>query len=166
MIFCVVTLSYHTIYCPGSKNNLRKIAIIFLSISLNMCFGCSKEWSHRDGSFEYPQHMFWLRNKDGLLCGHIDLSHNILPWKGRENLHMVKLEIQECFQWVEVQNKKKLELSENLTIAPLQCFACSKRPEFHRILSGNIILTSIKGHNSYKFAKNDSLQSQRRSCQY
>ena len=38
-----------------SKNNLRKIEIIFLSISLNMCFGCSKEPSHRDGSFEYPQ---------------------------------------------------------------------------------------------------------------
>ena len=28
-----------------------------------MCFGCSKELSHRDGSFEYPQHMFWFRNK-------------------------------------------------------------------------------------------------------
>ena len=28
-----------------------------------MCFGCSKELSHRDSSFEYPQHMFWLRNK-------------------------------------------------------------------------------------------------------
>ena len=28
-----------------------------------MCFGCSKEPSHQDGSFEYPQHMFWLRNK-------------------------------------------------------------------------------------------------------
>ena len=33
-----------------SKNNLRRIAIIFLSISLNICF-------------EYPQHMFRLRNK-------------------------------------------------------------------------------------------------------
>ena len=32
-------------------------------MSLNMCFRCSKEPSHRDGSFEYPQHMFWLRNK-------------------------------------------------------------------------------------------------------
>ena len=42
----------------------------------------------------------------------------------------------------------KLELSENLTIALLQCFACSKRPEFLSILSGNVILTSIKGHNS------------------
>ena len=28
-----------------------------------MCFGSSKEPSHGDSSFEYPQHMFWLRNK-------------------------------------------------------------------------------------------------------
>ena len=28
-----------------------------------MCFGCSKESSHRDGSFEYQQHMFLLRNE-------------------------------------------------------------------------------------------------------
>ena len=40
-----------------------KIVIIFLSISLNLCFGWSKEPSHRDGSFEYPQHMFWFRNE-------------------------------------------------------------------------------------------------------
>ena len=40
----------------------RKIVINFLSIRFNMCFGCLKEQSHRDGSFEYPQHMFWLRN--------------------------------------------------------------------------------------------------------
>ena len=38
--------------------------IIFLPISLNMCFGCSNEPSHWDGSFEYPQHMFWMRNKE------------------------------------------------------------------------------------------------------
>ena len=42
----------------------RKIVIIFLSISQNICFGCSKELSLRDGYFEYPQHMFWLRNKE------------------------------------------------------------------------------------------------------
>ena len=29
-----------------------------------MCFGCSKESSHRDGSFECPQRMFWLRNQE------------------------------------------------------------------------------------------------------
>ena len=35
-----------------------KFLFFVLSISLNMCFGCSK-----DLSFEHPQHMFWLRNK-------------------------------------------------------------------------------------------------------
>ena len=37
--------------------------IIFLSISLNMCSGSSKEQSHRDGYFKYPQYIFWLREK-------------------------------------------------------------------------------------------------------
>ena len=41
----------------------RKIVNIFLPISLIICFGCSKEPSQWDGSFEYQQHMFWLRNK-------------------------------------------------------------------------------------------------------
>ena len=36
---------------------------IFLPIIFSICFGCSKEPSHWDGSFEYTQHMFWLRNK-------------------------------------------------------------------------------------------------------
>ena len=49
---------------------MRKIAIIFLLISLNMCFGCSKEPSHRDGSFEYPQDMFLLRNKKIIFSYH------------------------------------------------------------------------------------------------
>ena len=56
-----------------------------------------------------------------------------------------------CFyidQCVAIVKKIQLELSENLTIAPLQCLACSKRPECLRILSGKVILTSIKGHNS------------------
>ena len=44
----------------------RKFVKIFLSINLNMCFGCSKETPYRGGSFEYPQHMFWLRNKENI----------------------------------------------------------------------------------------------------
>ena len=36
------------------KKNQRKIAIIFLPISFNRCFGFSKEPSQLDGSFEYP----------------------------------------------------------------------------------------------------------------
>ena len=42
---------------------LDKIVNIYLSMSLNICFGCSKESSQVDDSFEYPQQMFWLRNK-------------------------------------------------------------------------------------------------------
>ena len=48
---------------PVKQIFCHKIAIIYLSISLNMCFGCSKEPSHWDGSFQYPLHMFWFRNK-------------------------------------------------------------------------------------------------------
>ena len=42
----------------------RKIVNIFLPVSFNICFWCSKEPSQRDGSFEYPQHMFWLKKKE------------------------------------------------------------------------------------------------------
>ena len=47
----------------GNKKIQHKIVNIFLSIIFSICFGCSKEPSHWDGSFEYPQHIFWLRNK-------------------------------------------------------------------------------------------------------
>ena len=36
-----------------------------------MCFGYSKELSHRDGSFDYPQHMVWLRKKKNNFQLHI-----------------------------------------------------------------------------------------------
>ena len=49
---------------PDKEIYERKIVIIFLPINLNMCFWCSKEPSHLDSSFEYPQHMFWMRNKE------------------------------------------------------------------------------------------------------
>ena len=42
------------------KTNQDKIAIIILYICLNMCFGCTKEPSYRDGSFECSQQRFWL----------------------------------------------------------------------------------------------------------
>ena len=42
-----------------------------------MGLGCSKESSHRDGSFEYPQHMFWLRNKK-IICSFIWRSDNAM----------------------------------------------------------------------------------------
>ena len=49
----------------------------FLSISFNMCFGCSKEPSHRDGPFEYSQHMFWLRNKKNIFFYFIRLTRRL-----------------------------------------------------------------------------------------
>ena len=42
---------------------LHKIVNICLPIVFTICCGCSKEPSYRGGSFEYPQHMFCLRNK-------------------------------------------------------------------------------------------------------
>ena len=42
-----------------------------------MCFGCSKEPSQCDGSFEYPQHMCRLRNKRKIL-NHILLSGGVM----------------------------------------------------------------------------------------
>ena len=53
----------------------RKIANIFLPVSLNICFGCSKEPSHWDSSFEYPQYMFWLRNKKIIFLLRTDLTN-------------------------------------------------------------------------------------------
>ena len=63
MITTTVSWKLHVQRIRPVKKKKLKIAIIFVFISLNMCFGCSKEPSHRDGSYEYPQHMFWLRNK-------------------------------------------------------------------------------------------------------
>ena len=59
-----------------SKSILSKNAIIFLPSSQNMGSGCPKDPSHLDGSFEYPQHVFWLRNKkiDTSLSGGWDLN--------------------------------------------------------------------------------------------
>ena len=59
---------------------LTKILIIVLSMGLKMCFGCSKQPSQWDSSFEYPQQMFWLRNKNiifsyTLLSGGLILTH-------------------------------------------------------------------------------------------
>ena len=66
--------------------------IIFLPISLNISFGCSKEPSHRDGSFEYPQNMFWLRNKKNHFLVHSYLEALCVAMKFallNDCLHMV-----------------------------------------------------------------------------
>ena len=47
---------------PERQNYEHKTVNIFLSIGFDICFGCSKEPSHWDGSFEHPEHMLWFRN--------------------------------------------------------------------------------------------------------
>ena len=54
--------SHHRLTIKIKKTFDSKIVNIFLSISFNICFGCSKEPSQWDGSLEYQQHMLWLRN--------------------------------------------------------------------------------------------------------
>ena len=46
---------------PIVKSASKKL--IFLVLNQNICFGCSKEPSHLDGPFEYPQHMLEIMGK-------------------------------------------------------------------------------------------------------
>ena len=50
-----------------SQVKIDKILNLKRWISLNICFGCSKQPSHGDDCFEHPQHMIWLRNKKILI---------------------------------------------------------------------------------------------------
>ena len=56
-IQCRITIEIFT-GVDKQKKNQRKIVNVFLPIIFSICFGYSKEPSHCDGSFEYPQHMF------------------------------------------------------------------------------------------------------------
>ena len=80
----------------SKKKNSYNIVIIFLSISLNMCFGCSKV---RDSSFEYPQHMFWLRNKK-----YNFQVHTLIWGPGFRVLSGSILEIFTLLGWVSMQS--------------------------------------------------------------
>ena len=48
---------------PVKQNYLAYYCDYFLIHRLKHVFWVLKEPSHRDISFEYPQHMFWLGNK-------------------------------------------------------------------------------------------------------
>ena len=60
-----IGLSFDRLHTGLDKPNFEhKIVNIFSLISFNMCFGCSKEPSHWDSSFEYQQHIFgWVIKK-------------------------------------------------------------------------------------------------------
>ena len=48
---------------PDKDGLFTENCIYFLTHLFKRVFGCLKEPSYWDSSFEYPQHMFWLRNK-------------------------------------------------------------------------------------------------------
>ena len=43
-----------------------------------MCFGCSKEVSHLEGSFVYPQHTLWLKKNCAFSSG--GPSQDVFIW--------------------------------------------------------------------------------------
>ena len=53
-----------------NKTFQRKIVNIFFTKIFSICFQCSKEPFHREGSFEYPRCTFWLRNKKTFSVSH------------------------------------------------------------------------------------------------
>ena len=58
-------------YPGGLGDNLDVSGKLSMKLAkVKICFGCSKEPSHRDGSFEHTQHMFPLRNKKKFLITH------------------------------------------------------------------------------------------------
>ena len=48
-------------YVRWTNNLNTNLLSINLPIIFKICFGYSKELSHCNGSFENPQHMFWLK---------------------------------------------------------------------------------------------------------
>ena len=68
-----------------------KIETLFLKLEDYAAF---KEPFHRDGSFEYPQHTFWLRNKKVML-----LLHN-LNWSPAYVQNIIKTNIRDA--WLEL----------------------------------------------------------------
>ena len=55
----------HLVKCTtiGKHHFFSNKSIFSYSSVLTYVLDAQKEPSHRDGSFEYPQHMYWFRNK-------------------------------------------------------------------------------------------------------
>ena len=65
-----------------------------------MCFGCSKEPSHRDGSFEYPQHIFELRNKKNIFqLGTLIWGPDIICVLWKKDVQSENCEVKSVSDW-------------------------------------------------------------------
>ena len=79
----------------NQKSDYDMITVnIFLPISFHLCFGCSIETSHRDGSFEYHNICFGLEKKINMglitstlyLLVLITFSNSLGPDQARQNV--------------------------------------------------------------------------------
>ena len=104
-----------------SKKETHEIVNIFLLFRLNMCFVCSKEPSQRDGSFEYPQHMFWLRNKKN------NFQLRALIWGSGPFYIPLPTDLQDVY----------------ISIPPIKCFQNHIRSVSNRIFIDLILRKSI-----------------------
>ena len=85
-----------------------------------MCFGCSKEPFHRGGSFEYPQHMVWLRNKKNKFLLHtLILGPEVL-------LHITSISMYMHAQLS--SGAKGLKFGQHLNLLPY--FVCERSEDF------------------------------------
>ena len=102
-----------------------------------MCFLCSKEPSHRDGSLEYPQHMFWSMNKKK-----INFQLRTLIWMSAyQYMFAESYQRMHTFSYIRIKHVKpsytvgsdKLTLRQRksvyfcLLFSLNKCFGCSKR---------------------------------------
>ena len=85
-----------------------------------MCLWCSKESSYSDGSFEYPQRMFWMRNEkkidfqSALLTGGL-IFPVIIQYPSR-NQNILRYDTDKGINDVSINNhtNKKIEFDINL----------------------------------------------------
>ena len=99
--------------------------IIFLPINLNMCFGCSKEPSLWDGSFEYPQHMFYMRNKENSFPIHTliwrpDNNNNKMWFRKLNWISLIQWTWDLCWYKKEKLNKKDVLVGTEIATSCLQ----------------------------------------------
>ena len=67
-----------------NRNFQHKIVNIFLPIILRICFGCSKEPSHSDGSFEYLQHIFGCSKEPSHWDGSFEYPQHIFCLRNKK----------------------------------------------------------------------------------
>ena len=79
-----------------------------------MCFGCSKELSYSDSAFEYPQHMFWMRNKKKLVF------QNTLIWRPDNNNN-------------KLIQKIKLDFTHSVNLGPISVDIIAKKKKLNKI---------------------------------